>query len=51
MLLTSGKTGIIKGFVSQKGEFDAALKVDQENKKIGFEFSNSTKTGKGNKKS
>jgi DNA topoisomerase-3 len=37
-LLTTGKTGIIKGFKSKSGKpFDAALKFDADFK-VGFEF-------------
>ncbi|MEG0614205.1 MAG: DNA topoisomerase [Oscillospiraceae bacterium] len=39
MLIKSGKTGIIKGFTAKSGKtFDAALVVNQAEKKISFEF-------------
>lgn len=42
LLINSGKTGVIKGFVGKSGkEFDASLKLNKETKKINFEFSNS----------
>lgn len=38
LLLTKGKTGLLKGFISKSGNpFDAVLKLD-ENGKISFEF-------------
>jgi DNA topoisomerase-3 len=41
MLLGSGKTAVIKGFKSSKGnEFDAALKINVEGKKVEFDFPN-----------
>lgn len=41
MLCSSGKTAIIKGFVSKKNKsFDAALALDKANKKITFQFEN-----------
>jgi len=41
MLLTSGKTSIIKGFKSKSdNSFDASLKLSSDKTKIEFEFSN-----------
>ncbi|MDR2532750.1 MAG: topoisomerase C-terminal repeat-containing protein, partial [Oscillospiraceae bacterium] len=44
MLVTSGKTGIIKGFIGKSGNsFDAVLKINHEKKSIDFEFSGGKK--------
>jgi DNA topoisomerase-3 len=39
-MLTEGKTGLIKGFISNrtKRPFDAFLTFDPETGKVGFEF-------------
>ncbi len=44
MLITSDKTGIIKGFKSKAGKaFDAALKLNRDSMKIEFEFVSDSK--------
>lgn len=41
MLLSSGRTSIIKGFKSKNGNsFDAILKLDRDKKSVAFEFPN-----------
>jgi DNA topoisomerase-3 len=44
-ILTNGKSGVIKDFVSQKGEnFPAKIAVDKEEKKLSFDFDTAEKS-------
>ncbi len=44
-ILTNGKSGVIKDFVSQKGEnFPAKITVDKEEKKLSFDFDTAEKS-------